>query len=225
MKSHSATQETLRSLVRAGLFCLLMLFVSAIPALAQDAGFGSISGTVTDPNQSLVAGASVTLIQTETGISRQVVTTSAGTYTASFLKPGRYEVIITAPGFAKFDQKGVTVLVGESVNVDAKLPVASAQDTVTITSEAPLIDTEKVGASQEIGQELVSSLPVNGRRYDNFVLLTPNVTPDGCSGLISYRGISSLYNTNLIDGANNNQAFFAEARGRATGAPYVYSSD
>lgn len=225
MKSHSATQETLRSLVRAGLFCLLMLFVSAIPALAQDAGFGSISGTVTDPNQSLVAGASVTLIQTETGISRQVVTTSAGTYTASFLKPGRYEVIITAPGFAKFDQKGVTVLVGQSVNVDAKLPVASAQDTVTITSEAPLIDTEKVGASQEIGQELVSSLPVNGRRYDNFVLLTPNVTPDGSSGLISYRGISSLYNTNLIDGANNNQAFFAEARGRATGAPYVYSSD
>ena len=96
---------------------------------------------------------------------------------------------------------------------------------MTITGEAPLIDTEKVGTSQEIGQELVSNLPVNGRRFDNFVLLTPNVTPDGSSGLISYRGISSLYNTNLIDGVNNNQAFFAEARGRATGAPYVYSSD
>ena len=54
------------------------------------------------------------------------------------------------------------------------------------------------------------------------MLLTPNVTPDGNTGLISYRGISGLYNTNLVDGANNQQAFFSEARGRSIGAPYVY---
>ena len=61
-----------------------------------------------------------------------------------------------------------------------------------------------------------------GRRWDNFVLLTPGVTTDG--GLVSYRGISGLYNNNSVDGANNNQAFFSEARGRST-APYVYSLD
>jgi len=72
---------------------------------------------------------------------------------------------------------------------------------------------------------MLSNLPVNGRRWDNFVLLTPNVAPDGNSGLISYRGISGLYNSNQVDGANNNQAFFSEARGRAIGAPYVYSQD
>jgi len=202
-----------------------MLSTLATPAFTQDAGFGSINGTITDQKGSVVAGATVTVTQTETGISREVVTTSAGTYAATFLKPGRYEVLISAPGFAKVNRKGLTVLVGQAVDADIVLPVASTQDTVTITGEAPLIDTEKVGTSQEIGQELVSNIPVNGRRYDNFVLLTPNVTPDGSSGLISYRGISSLYNTNLIDGVNNNQAFFAEARGRATGAPYVYSSD
>ena len=214
-----------RRILCGALLCLAMLSTLATPAFTQDAGFGSINGTITDQKGSVVAGATVTVTQTETGISREVVTTSAGTYAATFLKPGRYEVLISAPGFAKVNRKGLTVLVGQAVDADIVLPVASTQDTVTITGEAPLIDTEKVGTSQEIGQELVSNIPVNGRRYDNFVLLTPNVTPDGSSGLISYRGISSLYNTNLIDGVNNNQAFFAEARGRATGAPYVYSSD
>src|SRR6266568_932761 len=207
------------------LICFLTLAALALPALAQDAGFGTISGTVTDPNHSVVAGATVSVIQTDTGIKRDLQTTSTGSYSATFLKPGRYEVIVSATGFAKADRKNLTVPVGQIVAIDVELPVAGAQDTVTITGDAPLIDTEKVGTSQEIGQELVSNLPVNGRRYDNFVLLTPNVTPDGSSGLISYRGVSSLYNSNLIDGANNNQAFFAEARGRATGAPYVYSSD
>jgi len=56
-------------------------------------------------------------------------------------------------------------------------------------------------------------------------LLTPNVTTDGSSGLVSYRGISGLYNNNTVDGANNNQAFFSEARGRANSGAYVYSMD
>jgi len=72
---------------------------------------------------------------------------------------------------------------------------------------------------------IISNLPVNGRRWDNFVLLTPNVAPDGSTGLISYRGVSGIYNSNEVDGANNNQAFFSEARGRSIGAPYVYSQD
>lgn len=225
MNIHTSTQKTLRGLLRVGLFSLLALLTLSTPVFAQDAGLGAISGTVTDPSGSVVANASVTVIQTDTGISRELVSTSAGSFSATFLKPGRYEVLVSAPGFAKFDRKDVIVLVGQNVNVNAQLPVASAQDTVVITGAAPLIDTEKISESHEISTELVSNLPMNGRRYDNFVLMTPNVAPDGSSGLISYRGISSLYNTNLIDGANNNQAFFSEARGRATGAPYVYSAD
>jgi len=214
-----------RRVVGAVLFCLFLVTVLALQAVAQDAGFGTISGTVTDPNHSAVAGATVTVIATDTGIKRDVQTTSAGTYSATFLKPGNYEVIVSSPGFAKVDRKGLIVRVGQIVTVDFELPVAAAQDTVTITGEPPLIDTEKVGTSQEIGQHLLTNLPINGRRFDEVVLLTPNVAPDGTSGLIAYRGVSGLYNTNLIDGANNNQAFFSEARGRAIGAPYVYSTD
>ncbi|MDR3739821.1 MAG: carboxypeptidase regulatory-like domain-containing protein [Terracidiphilus sp.] len=214
-----------RRIVWGIICCLLTLGLGTASAHAQDAGFGTISGTVTDPNHSVLPSASVTVIAVDTGIRRELQTTSAGTYYAAFLKPGHYEVLVSAAGFTKVDRKGITVLVGQTLTIDAELPVASAQDTVTITGDAPLIDTEKMGASQEISQELFSSVPINGRRFDNVVLMTPNVTPDGSTGLISYRGISSLYNTNLIDGANNNQAFFAEARGRSNGAPYVYSSD
>jgi len=206
-------------------FCLSLLSAFTSTVRAQDAGFGSVSGTVSDQKGSVVAGAKVTVTQVETGISRTVVTTSAGTYSATFLKPGHYELVIAAPGFARVNRKGLTVQVGQTVDADIELPVAATESTVTITAEAPLIDTEKVGASQEIGQNLLSNLPINGRRFDEVVLMTPNVAPDGTSGLIAYRGVSGLYNTNLIDGANNNQAFFSEARGRAIGAPYVYSTD
>ena len=63
------------------------------------------------------------------------------------------------------------------------------------------------------------------RNWSEFVLLTPNVTQDGITGLVSFHGISGLYNQNYVDGANNNQMLFSEARGRSNGIPYVYSVD
>jgi hypothetical protein len=72
---------------------------------------------------------------------------------------------------------------------------------------------------------LIANLPVNARNWSDFVLMTPNVTQDGTSGLVSFHGISGLYNQNYVDGANNNEMLFSEARGRASGAPYVYSLD
>jgi hypothetical protein len=225
MNSFPDTPRSFRGCLRATLFVIMMLAALTLPAFAQDAGFGTISGTVTDPNHSVLGGATVTVIQSDTGIKRDLQTTSTGGYSAAFLKPGRYEVLVAASGFAKVNRKDITVPVGQIVTIDFEMPVASAESTVTITGDAPLIDTEKIGASQEIGENLLSNLPINARRFDNIVLMTPNVAPDGTSGLIAYRGVSGLYNTNLIDGANNNQAFFSEARGRAIGAPYVYSTD
>ncbi len=72
---------------------------------------------------------------------------------------------------------------------------------------------------------MLQNLPVAARNWSDFVLLTPNVTQDGGTGLISFHGISGLYNQNYVDGANNNQMLFSEARGRSSGAPYVYSLD
>jgi hypothetical protein len=192
---------------------------------AQSAALGAIAGTVRDFSGALVSGATVVVTDTLTGATHTVTTDSEGHYGLGFLQPGVYEILLGGGSFGKVDQKNVNVTVGDVRTVNATLPAASVSTDVVVTTDSPLLDTEKVAASQTISENLVSNLPVNGRRFDNFVLLTPNVVPDGNTGLISFRGISGIYNSNLVDGANNNQAFFSEARGRSIGAPYVYPVD
>ena len=203
----------------------MLSLCTALPSIAQNAALGSISGTVRDSSGALVPGATITINNTGTGASRTLTADSEGYYTAGFLQPGKYEVIAGGGSFGKIDRKNIDVTVGATTTVDAALPNASVSTEVVVTTDAPLLDTEKVEGSQVVDQQLVANLPVASRRFDSFVLLTPNVVPDGNTGLISYRGISGLYNTNVVDGANNNQQFFSEARGRSIGAPYVYPVD
>ena len=204
-----------------------LLSVAALPSgFAQTAALGAIAGTVRDSTGAVVAGASVAITDTLTGASRTLTTDSEGHYDAGFLQPGAYEVVLSAgTSFGKVDRKNVPVTVGAPITIDATLPVASAVSEVTVSSEPPLVDTEKVEESQVVDQQIVSNVPVNSRRFESFVLLTPNVIPDGNTGLIGYRGISGVYNSNIVDGANNNQQFFSEARGRSIGAPFVFPVD
>lgn len=206
-------------------FSVTILLSAYVPMRAQTAALGSISGVVRDSGGAVVTGATVMIINTGTSATRMIATDSDGHYVANFLQPGAYEVVLGGGGFGKVDQKNVNVQVGQIVTVDATLPIASVSTDVLVTSEAPLLDTDKVAVNQIVSETLINNLPVNGRRFDNFVLATPNVVPDGNTGLISFRGISGIYNSNLVDGANNNQAFFSEARGRSIGAPYVYPVD
>jgi len=189
---------------------------------AQTAGSGAIAGTVTDPSGGAVAGATVVVHDVDTAADRSLTTNDAGIYSATFLQTGNYEVTVSKAGFSTAEHKGILLEVGRSITIDFALTVQTGTQTVTVTSETPIVDTDKTEVSQEVTQDLVENLPIVGRRWDNFVLLTPGVTTDG--GLVSYRGISGLYNNNSVDGANNNQAFFSEARGRST-APYTYSID
>jgi hypothetical protein len=211
-------------LCSVGAFAILAL-CAAVPAAAQTSGNGNIAGHVTDTTGAAVPGATVIVTNTDTGVVRTLTTNSGGDYSAPFLLPGHYDVLASAPSFGKVDHKNILLTVGEVLAIDAKLPSASVTTAVEVVAEAPILDLDKTEVSQTLDQALVGSLPVATRNWDEFVLLTPNVTPDGTSGLISFHGISGLYNQNYVDGANNNQMLFSEARGRASGAPYVYSSD
>jgi hypothetical protein len=204
---------------------LLFLALAGLPVAAQTSGAGNIVGTITDASGAAVANATVIVLNADTGVSRTLTTNNDGLYTATFLQPGHYEVSASASGFGKIDRKNLVLTVGQILSIDATLPPASVTTDVIVTSETPILDTEKTEVSQTIDQNLISNLPVNGRNWSNFVLASPNVVPDGGSGLVSFRGISGLYNQNYVDGANNNQMLFSEARGRASGAPYVYSLD
>jgi hypothetical protein len=191
---------------------------------AQGAGTAEIRGTITDPTGAIVPGAKVIVRNTETGAERNLITNNVGIYVAPLLQPGRYEVIVSKQGFAEVKRENVDVEVGQTLAVDLSLSVKAEQQSISVTGETGLVETEKFDVSQTISQDFVENLPLNGRRWDNLVLLTPGASEDGGFGGVSFRGVSSLYNNNTVDGADNNQAFFSEARGR-TRLPYGYSLD
>ena len=196
-----------------------------MPAAAQTSAVGNINGTVTDKSGAAVPSATVVVTDTDTGVARTIITNAAGEYNAPFLQPGHYEVVVSGSGFSKLDRKDLVLTVGQVLTIDAALTPGAVDTIVNVTSENVLLDTDKTEVSQTVGENLIANLPVATRNWSSFVLLTPNVTQDGGSGLVSFHGISGLYNQNYVDGSNNNQMLFSEARGRASGAPYVYSID
>jgi hypothetical protein len=198
---------------------------TARPARAQTSAAGQITGTVTDVSHAVIAGAKVTVMDLDTGIAHIFTTNSAGLYAAPFLTPGRYVVSATANNFGTVEAENLTLLVGQTLTVNLTLKVRSASTTVEVSATTPLLDVEQTQVSQVVDQAIIRNLPVNGRNWSDFVLLAPNVVEDGTSGLVSFHGISGLYNENYVDGANNNEMLFSEARGRASGAPFVYSLD
>jgi hypothetical protein len=200
--------------------------MSSSTVFGQTAGAGTITGTLTDQQNAVVPDASVTVHNTDTGIDRATSTNGSGIYVAPFLPPGHYEVTASKTGFAKLIRKDLTLDVGQIMTIDFHMPVRTTQETVTVSAENPLVDTEKTEVSQLISTAQVENLPLAGRSWERFALLSPGATTDGGTGLISYRGISALYNGSAVDGANNEQAFFSESKGRTvTGVPYVYSLD
>jgi Carboxypeptidase regulatory-like domain len=206
-------------------FALIALAASAPSSVAQLAGSGTINGTITDASGAVVPAVTITIHSVETGADRKTQSNDAGLYNSAFLAPGHYDITAAKAGFATLVRKDVTLQVGEVVTADFSLTVQQTQTEVTVTAEVPLVDPDKTEVSQVVSETAVSNLPVSGRRWDTFVFLTPNVTTDGTSGMVSYRGLSGLYNSNTVDGANNNQALFSEARGRAGSGVYVFSLD
>jgi outer membrane receptor protein involved in Fe transport len=192
-------------------FCLAF---GAPHAAAQSTTQGAVGGVVKDPQGAVVSNASVTVKNEETNKEFAATTDSEGRFRVVQLDPGTYSVTINSSGFSAFTQQKVVVEVGRVTPLDINLAVGGAQETVQVTSEAPVINTQQQDVSTNINQTSINNLPINGRRWSNFALLTPGAVPDGTFGLISFRGISGLLNNNTVDGGDNNQAFFAEERGR-----------
>jgi hypothetical protein len=192
---------------------LLVLAVSAI-TFAQSTTTGSIGGVVTNPAKEVVPGAAVTVRNVETNKEDTATTDDTGRFKVANLQPGRYAVTVSSTGFGTLTQENVVVEVGRETTLEAALQVGEVTGTVDVSAEAPVINTTQQDFSTNINQTSINELPINGRRWSNFALLTPGAVPDGTFGLISFRGISGLLNNNTIDGGDNNQAFFAEERGR-----------
>lgn len=191
-----------------------ILSCASIPANAQSTTDGAIGGAITDPSGAVIPHASVTVKNLGTGAGATGTSDDVGRFIITHLAPGTYLVEISASGFAHFRATSITVEVGRVTPLDAALGVQTQAETVMATAEAPVITTDRSDFSTNINNDSINNLPINGRRWSTFALATPGAVPDGNFGLVSFRGVSGLLNNNTVDGGDNNQAFFAEEKGR-----------
>src|SRR5262245_52364165 len=217
------------ALIRRALPLALLLFVLAPwSALAQSqATGGAIEGVVSDESGGVLPGATVTVRNTLTGIARETTTDSAGVYRAPLLPVGTYEVSAAMQGFATVRRPNLRLEIGQILNIDLSLKVASATEEVTVTAEAPVIEPSRTHQASTVGATAVSNLPVNGRNFIDFVLTTPGVNRDTRGGDISFAGQRGTLNSLVIDGADDNNTFFGQTLGRTGSgrAPYQFSQD
>src|SRR5437867_8602877 len=133
----------------------------------------SVSGAVADSTGAAMPGANVTVTSVETGATRTLRSDETGSYRVLSLAVGRYEVKAEAAGFKSALQTGINLAVGEAAVVNLKLEVGAIQDEVTVTGEAPLVNTTTASVSGLVGEREVKDLPLNGRSFDNLITLNP----------------------------------------------------
>lgn len=207
--------RTLRSSVLPALAVAIVFVMTVPPSYAQvSAGLSSISGIVRDPAGGVIGGADVVVENGSIGVRLELKTSDGGLFNAPSLQPAAgYDVTVDKPGFAHYEVKDITLSVGQNMNIVAPLTIATATTQVEVVATAPLVDDTKTDVSQVIGSQQILDLPINGRRVDTFVLLTPGVTNDGNFGLLTFRGVANG-NTFLLDGNDSTEQFYGENAGR-----------
>jgi hypothetical protein len=144
--------------------------------------FGSISGTVKDASGAAIAGAEVTLTSTATGAKETFTTDQNGLYTFLNVNPGEYSVDVDKTGFKRFKQASIDVQVQQTVRIDANLEVGAESQTVEVTAQTPLIQTDNASLGQVIDERKTNETPLNGRNVFNLITLSPAAIAQGGSG-------------------------------------------
>ncbi|HVT02088.1 MAG TPA: TonB-dependent receptor [Thermoanaerobaculia bacterium] len=204
---------------------LILTMIFSASAFAQSAN-GSISGIVTDGSGGVVPGVTVTATNRATGAVRTAVSNETGSFTIAALPAGQYDVVSELSGFKSYRLSGATVNVGSALSL--KIPmVVGLTESVTVTAEAPLVETARSQISAIVNEKMIENLPTNGRNFIDFVLTTPGVVKDVRAGDISFAGQRGTLNSLVVDGANNDNTFFGQSLGRTGSgrAPYQFSQD
>src|SRR5262249_15601892 len=196
------------------LACAVCMSGMVSAALAQSQlGTGSIIGTVSDSNGAVIPEATVRITNVGTGLVRTLTTSDSGQFSAPALPVGEDAARVEKTGFATLEQKGPIVNVGGTATLRLEWKPGEANEVVNVAAEQTL-DASRTEETTLINRIQINDLPINGRRADQFALLAPGVTRDGRFGLLSYRGQSGVFNNFTVEGNDDNQSYFAEARGR-----------
>jgi hypothetical protein len=196
-------------------------------SFAQVGNQSSIEGTVVDTSGAVIADAALTVTNQQTGVQFTAKSNSEGLFVFPVVPVGTYEIRVEHAGFAPLVRKDVQLKVGAKMNLPLTMSVSATKEVVEVSSAAPLVETTRTQVSNTVDNISVEKLPVNGRNFIDFVLLTPGVTRDVRTGDISFAGQRGTLNSLTVDGADNNNTFFGQTTGRTGSgrAPYQFSQD
>ena len=155
-----------------------LLFLVELQGQSSDA---SLTGRITDPKKAVIDGASVTVINTGTGVHYQGMTNETGEYYVTNLSPGRYRIEVEKIGFKAVIQSGVILHVQDALEVNFEMTLGSASESVTVAGESSPVDTESSTVGTVVEQRKANELPLNGRNVFNLIVLAPSVIPQGSS--------------------------------------------
>lgn len=205
---------------------LALAVIGAVPALAQtDVTTSRISGQVKDAEGGVLPGVSVEARNTETGLVMRAVTDGEGSFKVLNLPIGTYAVSAELQGFAKAS-RDVRLTLGSAPTVDFTMQLASVAEQITVTAQVPLVEVTNTTANTTILTEQINSLPLNGRNFSDLVYLTPETNNRNERNYISISGQRGINTNVMIDGVDNNNAFFGGTTGDAEGrAPLSVSKE
>jgi Carboxypeptidase regulatory-like domain len=205
------------------LVIIVLALLIAAPAWAQQ-GTTELRGRVEDAQSGVLPGVTVTVRNQATGMYRETVSGPDGSFIASGLTPGTYEVVAELQGFKKFNRKDLILEVGKTTSIDVKMEVGGIEQTVTVSGESPLVDV----TSKEIGGNITSDtlvqLPSVNGNFIGFVGLLPGIVPSIStesfgSDSISVNGQDPRNNNYMLDGGNNNDDVIGQRAGTQARTP------
>src|SRR5262245_42904197 len=146
-------------------------------SFAQATASATLEGTITDKAQAVIKGATVTITNKATSVTRSVMTNDEGAYRFELLSAGKYSLKVTASGFAGLVTEDIELPVGRTTTLDYALNPGATSETVTVTGEVPIVDTQKTDLGLNLSPSEVTNLPLNGRDFANLAILAPGAKP------------------------------------------------
>ncbi len=186
--------------------CALLVWLCVAVAAFGQTFYGSIVGSVTDPSGSAVPQAAVTITNAGTSERRTIQSDTAGNYQALNLVPGQYRVEIEKTGFRRFLREPVTVEVQSAVRIDVSMTVGDVSQTIEVSAQTPLLQTENASLGQVVESRKVLEMPLNGRNVFGLVSLVPGVVPGGQSGTTPTGTNIFAWGNYQIGGGQSNQS-------------------
>src|SRR5579863_8871732 len=189
-----------------------LAMLSCWPAAAQTSG-GRVLGCVHDQTDAALPGAEVLIIDVLRGSTRTVVTGESGDYNAPDLPPSTYTVRANAKGFQGVERVNIELEVAKDARVDFMLRASDLHETITVSEDAPLVESSSDVLGGTLSNRTINDLPLNGRDFLNLLVLRPGVTryPGGGIGSVSANGIRPEDNNYILDGIDNNDAYYGQS--------------